>query len=59
MYAVWVPTVTGPYFLTPAHFEGTRPIEFFGSLYPSTLGCEPYPNTADIRGCRKAPDRAP
>jgi hypothetical protein len=59
MYAVWVPTVTGTYFLTPAHLEGTRPIEFFGSHYPSTLGCEPYPNTADIHGCLKAPQRAP
>ena len=45
-YAVWVPTVTGTYFLTPSHLEGDRPIEFFGSHYPSTLGCKPYPNTA-------------
>jgi hypothetical protein len=58
MYAVWVPTVTGTYFLTPSHLEGKRPIEFFGSHYPSTLGCEPYPNTADIHGCQ-APGRAP
>ena len=46
MYAVWVPTVTGTYFLTPSHLQGERPIEFFGSHYPSTLGCKPYPNTA-------------
>ncbi len=61
MYAVWVPTVTGTYFLTPAHLEGTRPIEFFGSHYPSTLGCEPYPNTAYIHDsrCLNAPERAP
>src|SRR5262249_12238852 len=40
MYAVWVPTVTGTYFLTPAHLEGKRPIEFFGSHYPSALLAE-------------------
>src|SRR5436309_188052 len=31
MYAVWVPTVTGTYFVTPAHLEGTRP---FPALRP-------------------------
>src|SRR5438876_296179 len=38
-YAVWVPAAGGTFLLTPAHFEGTRPIEFFGSDYadrPST-----------------------
>src|SRR5438094_370462 len=38
-YAVWVPAAGGTFMLTPAHFEGTRPIEFFGSDYadrPST-----------------------
>ena len=61
MYAVWVPTVTGTYFVTPAHLEGTRPIEFFGSHYPTTLGCEANPNMActhDAR-CSKAPKPAP
>jgi hypothetical protein len=61
MYAVWVPTVTGTYFLTPAHLEGKRPIEFFGSHYPTTLGCEANPNMActhDAR-CTKAPEPAP
>ena len=61
MYAVWVPTVTGTYFVTPAHLEGTRPIEFFGSHYPTTLGCEANPNmpcTHDAR-CTKAPEPAP
>ena len=61
MYAVWVPTVTGTYFVTPAHLEGTRPIEFFGSHYPTTLGCEANPNMActhDAR-CTKAREPAP
>ena len=61
MYAVWVPTVTGTYFVTPAHLEGTRPIEFFGSHYPTTLGCEANPSMActhDAR-CSKAPKPAP
>ena len=38
-YALWVPTTGGTFLLTPAHFDGTRPIEFFGSDYadrPST-----------------------
>ncbi len=56
MYAVWVPTVTGTYFLTPAHLERTRPIEFFGSHYPTTLGCEANPN---MTCSPKAPERAP
>lgn len=61
MYAVWVPTVTGTYFLTPAHLEGTRPIEFFGSHYPRTLGCEANPNMACIHDsrCPNARERAP
>jgi len=33
-YAVWVPTTGGTFLLTPANFDGTRPIEFFGSDYP-------------------------
>jgi hypothetical protein len=38
-YALWVPSAGGTFVLTPAHFDGTRPIEFFGSDYadrPST-----------------------
>jgi len=38
-YALWVPTTGGTFLLTPAHFDGTRSIEFFGSDYadqPST-----------------------
>ena len=56
MYAVWVPTVTGTYFLTPAHLEGTRPIEFFGSHYPTTLGCAANPS---MTCSPKAPEPAP
>ena len=61
MYAVWVPTVTGTYFVTPAHLEGTRPIEFFGSHYPTTLGCEANPNMACTHdaGSTKALQPAP
>ena len=32
-YAVWAPTASGTFMLTPAHLEGKRPIEFFGSDY--------------------------
>src|SRR5207253_10131120 len=32
-YAVWVPTASGTYFITPAHLEGTEPVQFFGSDY--------------------------
>jgi hypothetical protein len=32
-YGVWVPAASGTYLLTPAHLEGTVPIEFFGSDY--------------------------
>jgi hypothetical protein len=56
MYAVWVPTVTGTYFLTPAHLERERPIEFFGSHYPSTWGCEANPN---MTCSPKAPESTP
>ena len=61
MYAVWVPTVTGTYFVTPAHLEGTRSIEFFGSHYPTTLGCEANPNMACTHdaGSTKALQPAP
>lgn len=40
-YAIWVPAAGGTYILTPAHLEGVRPLEFFGSDYadrPSTAG---------------------
>src|SRR5438046_10743085 len=37
MYAVWVQTVTGAYFVSPDHLEGTRLIELFGSVYPYTM----------------------
>ena len=49
MYAVWTPTLTGTYFLTPAHFEGKLPIEFFGSRYPRSLDCGADPNTDWLR----------
>jgi len=42
-YAFWVPAGSGTYFLTPAHLDGTRPIEFFGADYadrPSTVSRE-------------------
>ncbi|HZP40795.1 MAG TPA: hypothetical protein VFD84_04690 [Candidatus Binatia bacterium] len=38
-YAVWVPTASGTWLLTPEHLEGSQPIEFFGTDYadrPST-----------------------
>jgi hypothetical protein len=36
-YVIWVPTVTGTYFLTPAPLEGVEPIEFVGSRYPASV----------------------
>ena len=39
-YAIWVPTMSGTYLLTPANMEGAEPIAFFGHDYadtPSTL----------------------
>jgi hypothetical protein len=32
-YAIWVPALGGTFFLTAAHMEGTKPIEFWGSDY--------------------------
>ncbi len=49
MYAVWVPTVTGTYFITPAHLEGEKPIEFLGSHYPAVLTCAPELERPDGR----------
>jgi hypothetical protein len=33
-YAVWVPTATGTFLVTPAHLDGTKRLAFFGSDYP-------------------------
>jgi hypothetical protein len=32
-YAVWVPTATGTFLVTPAHMEGEEPIRFIGCDY--------------------------
>jgi len=32
-YAVWVPTASGTYFITPASLEGAEQVQFFGSDY--------------------------
>ena len=45
-YAVWVPAASGTYLLTPAHLEGTVPIEFFGSDYAD----RPSPAAAAVEG---------
>ena len=37
--AIWVPALGGTFFLTNAHMDGSKPIEFFGSNYPD----EPLP----------------
>jgi hypothetical protein len=42
-YAVWVPTATGTFLLTPRNFDGTEPIQFFGTDWadrPSTASRE-------------------
>ena len=49
MYAVWVPTMTGTYFITPAHLEGEKPVEFLGSHYPAALTCAPELERPDGR----------
>ena|SRR5262245_13127042 len=33
-YAIWVPALGGTFFLTNAHMDGSKPIEFLGSDYP-------------------------
>ena len=35
-YALWVPTASGTWFVTPDQVDGTRPLEFFGSDYADT-----------------------
>ena len=40
-YALWVPTASGTYFLTPDNISGRQPIDFIGTDYadkPSTIG---------------------
>ena len=32
-YALWVPMASGTFIVTPAHLDGERPLEFFGSDY--------------------------
>jgi len=32
-YGLWVPTLSGTFFIRPAHLDGTERIEFFGSDY--------------------------
>src|SRR5919201_5345537 len=32
-YAVWVPTASGTFLLTPDHLDGTREVLFFGNDY--------------------------
>jgi len=36
-YAIWVPTIGGTYFITPARLEGVEPIKFIGSHYPASM----------------------
>jgi hypothetical protein len=40
-YAIWVPALGGTFFLTAAHMEGSKPIEFWGSDYAD----QPLPPT--------------
>lgn len=35
-YAIWVPTTSGTYFLTPGHFTGSRQFAFWGRDYADT-----------------------
>ena len=39
-YAIWVPTIGGTYFITPARLDGIKPIHFIGSRYPKTMVCK-------------------
>lgn len=47
-YAVWVPTMSGSYFITPANLEGREPIEFFGTDYADTPSRARGPYTGGI-----------
>lgn len=40
-YAIWVPTASGTWALTPEHLDGTRPIEFFGTDYADRASTAP------------------
>ena len=40
-YAIWVPAMGGTYFLTNAHLDGSKPVEFFGSDYEDRLAPNP------------------
>ena len=44
-YAIWVPAMGGTYFLTNAHLEGSKPIEFLGDDYAD----RPAPDTKGDR----------
>jgi len=35
-YAIWVPTASGTYILTPGHFDGSKPFEMWGTDYADT-----------------------
>jgi hypothetical protein len=35
-YALWVPTASGTFVLTPGHFTGAKPFEFWGRDYDDT-----------------------
>jgi hypothetical protein len=35
-YAIWVPTASGTYVLTPGHFDRTKPFEMWGTDYADT-----------------------
>ena len=43
-YALWVPAAGGTFLVTPAHLDGSRPLEFFGADYAD----EPSPMTRTL-----------
>src|SRR5262249_28172117 len=39
-YAIWVPAMGGTFFLTNAHLEGKRPVDFWGYDYADRPGAD-------------------
>ena len=57
-YAIWVPTIGGTYFITPARLDGIKPIHFIGSRYPKTMAPaiakdEPCEHSKHHSGCHE------
>lgn len=45
-YAIWVPTASGTYILTPGHFDGSTPFEMWGTDYADTASLHSHDTDA-------------